>query len=283
MIRTEIIDLYQHYGIPREGAAGGRLLCWIWNTSSDISPRWRRRPGVLILPGGGYHFVSPREAEPVAMRFLAQGYAAFVLDYSVAPSTFPTALREAAMAMKYIREHADVLEMNPSMVASIGFSAGGHLCGTLGTLYDCPEVQDIGPAEMLRPDALGLCYPVAVSWGNTHEGSFQALTRNDPPLRARLSLDKLVRPDMPPVYLWHTRDDGTVPVRNSLILAQALEEQGVDFAMHIHHQGPHGLSTGDPQCFPVQSVPYKSGDILTWPEQMMAFFAELGFAISDGE
>ncbi len=283
MIKTEIVDLYQSYGLPRQGAEGGRLLCWIWRTPEAISPLWRKRPAALVIPGGGYQHVSPREAEPVAMRFLAKGYTAFVLEYSVLPSRFPVALREAAMAMRYIREHAREMEVDPHMVAAIGFSAGGHLCGTLGTMFDCPEAADIAPGEMLRPDALGLCYPVAVSWGKTHVGSFENLTGKDPVLWERLSLDKLVRPDMPPAYLWHTWDDETVPVRNSLILAQALDEAGVSFAMHIYRSGPHGMSVADEQSYPVQKVPEKSKDVVEWPEKMMQFFEEIGFAITDGE
>lgn len=282
MIKTETVDLYQYFHIDRDGAADGRLSCWVWQTPEQISPIWRKRPAVLIIPGGGYHKVSPREAEPAAMRFLAKGYTAFVMEYSVAPSMFPASLREAAMAMRYIRENAKELEVNENMVAAIGFSAGGHLCGTLGTMYDCPEVADIAPSEMIRPDALGLCYPVAISWGNTHEGSFENLTHNDPELRARLSLDRLVRSDMPPVYLWHTRTDEAVPVRNSLILAQALDEAGVNFAMHIYRKGPHGMSVANDQAYPVYSVPEMSSDVTKWPENMMQFFQELGFKVTDG-
>lgn len=282
MIKTEIVDLYAHYGYDRNDAADGRLCCWIWQTPEQICTQRRKRPAVLIIPGGGYQKVSPREAEPVAMRFLAQGYTAFVLEYSVAPSRFPTALREAAMAMRYIREHAEQMEVNPNMVAALGFSAGGHLCGTLGTMFDCSEVSDIAAASILRPDVLGLCYPVAISWGNTHEGSFLHLTHNDPALRARMSLDHLVRSDMPPVFLWHTRTDASVPVRNSLILAQALDEAGVSFAMHIYPQGPHGLSLANDQVYPAVSVPERSSNITGWPEEMMQYFRENGFAITDG-
>lgn len=283
MLSCEVIDLYSHFRMDRKDAAGGRLFCWVWHTSDQISPLGRTRPAVLILPGGGYYKVSAREAEPVAMRFLSKGYAAFALDYSIAPSKFPTALREAALAMRYIRENAPALEVDEHMVSAIGFSAGGHLCGTLGTMYDCPEVSDIAPAQIIRPDALGLCYPVAVSWGNTHEESFLNLTGSDAQLRARLSLDRLVRPEMPPVFLWHTRTDASVPVRNSLILAQALEEAGVDFALHIFRHGPHGISVADAQCYPVNRVPDKSADVTDWPEKMMQFFREIGFTMTDRE
>lgn len=283
MIDTEIVDLYQSYGVERQGGGDGFLQAWIWNTPAEISPIGRKRPAVLIIPGGGYQLVSPREAEPVAFRFMARGYAAFVLNYSVRPRRFPTALREAAMAMKYIREHGEAWEVDPHMVAAIGFSAGAHLCGTLGTLFDSPEVGDIASPEWIRPDALGLCYPVAVSWGRTHEGSFENLTGNDPALRKRMSLENLVRGDMPPTYIWHTRTDASVPVRNSLVLAQALDEKGVDFAMHIFRNGPHGMSLADEQCYGAKNVPERSRDVLDWPENMMDFFREVGFHITDRE
>lgn len=279
-MRIQTVDLYQHYEAPQPENAACTLLCYGIRTSEKISFS-RKKPAVLILPGGGYGHTSPREAEPVALRFAARGYAPFVLHYSCAPCAFPVALREAALAMRYIRENAAGFEVNPAMVAAVGFSAGGHLCGTLGTLYDSPEVAALGPAELLRPDALGLCYPVAVAWGRTHEGSFENVSGGDPQLRQRLSLERLVRPDMPPVFLWHTRDDASVPCRNSLILAQALEEAEVEFSMHIYRHGPHGLSTADEMVYSVSSVPECSWDVPGWVEAQLRFLSEIGFKITD--
>lgn len=281
-MEMRFVDLYQNYQQAKPEGAVGVLTCYLQPTSPKVSPR-RLRPGVLILPGGGYSHVSPREGEPVALRFAARGWCAFVLEYSVAPLMFPTQLREAAMAMRYIRENAREFGIAPDCVAATGFSAGGHLCGTLGMLYDCPELADIGPGALLRPSALGLCYPVAVSWGKTHEGSFQCLCGEDEALRRRLSLDALVRPDMPPVFLWHTRSDETVPVRNSLILAQRLEEAGIDLAMHIYRYGKHGLSTADEQVYSLGQVPAASWDVTGWLEAEIRFFEEIGVKIQDFE
>lgn len=274
------VDLYQEYGASRPAGAKGILTCWAAQTPAGLSDH-RRRPAVLILPGGGYGHLSDRESEPVALRFAARGWVAFVLAYSVSPAGHPVQLREAAMAMGYIREHGPELEADPSMVAAVGFSAGGHLCGMLGTLFDSPEVSDLAPGEVLRPDALGLCYPVAVSWGRTHAGSFENLTGGDAALAARLSLDKLVRGNMPPTYLWTTRDDASVPCRNTLALAQALEEAGVDFALRVYRHGKHGLATADALAFPTSDMPPFSPEIAHWPEEMMAFFADSGLRIQD--
>lgn len=260
----------------------GKLTCWCASTPDAVSKK-RKRPAVLILPGGGYSHTSARESEPVALQFIAKGYVAFVLDYSVAPFGFPISLREAAMAMRYIRENAVDYEINPNMVAAIGFSAGGHLCGTLGTMYDCAEVADLGDPEWLRPNALGLCYPVAVSWGRTHEESFQNLTKGNALLKERLSLDKLVRKDMPPVFLWHTRDDAVVPCRNSLVLATSLEEAGVPFVLHIYGHGPHGLATANELAYASWEMPQISWDVSCWLEAVFRFLEEIGFRIIDKE
>jgi len=270
------IDLYNHFGIEKPEGREGILTAYVTTTPPPVAAA-RLRPAILVIPGGGYSMVSTRESEPVALRFMAGGYAAFVLKYTCAPVTFPVALREACMAMRYIRENAAEFAIDPEMIAAIGFSAGGHLCGTLGTMYDCPEVTDLGSASLLRPNAICLAYPVAVEWGNTHQNTFINISGGDDALRKRLSIDKLVRPDMPPVFLWHTRDDAGVPVRNSLVLAEALDEKGINFAMKIYAHGPHGLSVANAQVYLANEIPYFSKGLETWPEDTMNFFAECGF------
>ncbi len=274
------VDLYAHFDLPRPEHGVGYLDCYLPKDLGFASLR-RQRPAILVIPGGGYAHVSPREAEPIALRFLTFGYAAFVLDYAVAPARFPLSLREAAMAMAYIRQKAT--EFGIDQVAATGFSAGGHLCGMLGTLFDAPELADIAPAEAVRPDGLCLCYPVIVSWGNTHSGSFRNLCGEDEALRQRVSLENCVRSDMPPTFVWHTRDDGTVPCRNSLILAQAMEKAGIPFELHMYRSGQHGLSTADDQVYPAHLVPAVSYGVPGWLEAAAEFFREMGFCVRDLE
>ncbi len=281
-METQIVDLYQYCGLLAPAGASATLQVLSPAVVTVVAEK-RSRPAILVIPGGGYNHVSEREAEPIALRFCAQGYVAFVLRYSCKPHGFPVALREAAMAMRFIRENAQMFGVDPQMVAAMGFSAGGHLCGCLGTMYDAPEVTDIGEPSLLRPDALGLCYPVAVSWGRTHDNSFHILAGEDSALRKRLSLESQVRPDMPPVFLWHTRPDRDVPVRNSLVLAVALEEAGVPFAMYIYPKGPHGLSTADALVYRADRLPDISPEVPGWLELLLGFFRELGFGIKDME
>lgn len=275
------INLYEYFNLPKPENSEGNITGWIYRTSSLVSP-CRRRPAILVIPGGGYDFNSDREAEPVAFEFLNRGYVPFVLRYSCAPNVFPVQLRESAMAMRYIRENANHFEIDPAMVAAIGFSAGGHLCGTLGTMYDCKEVSDIATADIIRPNALALCYPVTLGWGPTHEGTMRNVSGGSSLLRQRLSLDNQVRSDMPPVFLWHTRDDNVVPCRNSLILAEKLDEAGVDFSLYLYRHGEHGLSLADNRVYGA-NVPTFSQDATRWITACSAFFQEVGFCFLDEE
>lgn len=276
----KVVDLYQEFGLEKPEGRVGRLTCFVQTVNKTLYPT-RTMPAVLVLPGGGYAATSWREGEPIAMEFYARGYSAFVLEYSCAPAKFPVALREAVMAMLYIRRNAGAWDIDPAKVGAIGFSAGGHLCGTLGTMYDCPEVADLATGNQARPDVVALCYPVAVSWGNTHDASFVNLVGDDQALRDRLSLDKLVRADMPPVFLWHTRTDATVPVRNSLVLAVALDEVEIPLSMHIYGKGRHGLSLPDMRTHPSDNIPEVSEDLGDWVAACIGYFAERGLVIAD--
>ena len=280
-MRIDCFELYQETGLERPQGAAAELTCYLPQEAELWGVKKRLRPAVLLLPGGGYEYCSAREAEPVALQFTARGWAAYVLVYSCAPHIFPTALREAAAAMRFIRDNAEKNGIDPHMVAAIGFSAGGHLCGTLGTLFDAPEVADIAKPALIRPDALGLCYPVALSRGRTHAGSMENVSGGDKELADRLSIEKLVRPDMCPVFLWHTRDDGSVPCRGSLLVAAALEEAGVPFALHIYAHGQHGLSVADELVFPSYALPEISADVPEGYGARLRFFAGKGLRIHD--
>ena len=144
----------------------------------------------------------------------------------------------------------------------------------MGTLYDAPEVADVAPAAMIRPDALVLCYPVSAAHGRTHEDSFTNLCGQDQALKDRLSLDRLVRRDMMPVFLWHTRTDDSVPVDGTMRLALALAEQDVPFALHVFAAGRHGLATADDLVYRRDNLPPVSDGVRDWPELAVRFLWE---------
>ncbi len=223
-----------------------------------------RRPALLVLPGGGYEFTYEGEAEPIALRFASEGIAAFVLDYTCsAPAyggkaAYPSALQEGFAALRWIREHAAECGIDPENVTACGYSAGGHLCACLGTLWNKPEGL-LAPEEMRqsRPDKLLLCYPVIRFLPPCHEGSvrgfFGELPSED--RRKAFSPQERVDAETPPAFLWATAEDDAVPVVGALQFAQALSQYGTPFELHVWPHGGHGLCLGDQVT---QPIPYGS-------------------------
>lgn len=238
----ETIDLYDYFNIPRGEGAEGYLTTYVpFSIEDEIKPKLR--PGMLVMPGGGYWMRSAREGEPVALQWLARGYCAFVLDYTV-QTRYPTPLLEAAMAMVYLRENAEKYHLDKHHIAAIGFSAGGHLAGMLGILHSEREIAERlkDRVKDVRPDAVVLAYPVVTMGEKTHTGTRDIITGGNEELLQRLSLEKRVTPSASPIFLWHTVEDDCVPVENSMMLAAAYRKAGVPFALHIFEHGHHGMS-----------------------------------------
>lgn len=207
------------------------------------------RPAVIVCPGGGYSFRSAREGDPVLLQFAAAGYMTFILNYGVEKEAANYApLQQAALAVKYVREHAAEYDVLPDRIFVCGFSAGGHLAASIGTLWNSPavaEVLDGAPAERARPTGTVLCYPVITGGQYSHDGTLHRWCgRNDPTEADRdaFSLEKHVSADTAPAFIWHTFADNAVPVQNSLLYAEALTAAGVPFELHIYPTGKHGLS-----------------------------------------
>lgn len=213
------------------------------------------RPLVLICPGGAYAYTSPREGEALAFQFLSMGYHAAVLNYSCAPAVYPTALTELAYSIRLIREHALEWHVNPRQIIVLGCSAGGHLAASMGVFWEedfLAKALGVTDRELLRPDGLILCYPVITTGEFAHKGSIQnllgiskeELEKGENPLIARMALENQVSSKTPPVFLWATFTDGSVPVENSLLFVSALRRAGVRTEFHMYPCGGHGLSLG---------------------------------------
>lgn len=224
---------------------GGALLTCYLKDNTDGKPKARRK-AVLICPGGGYDFCSTREGEPAAFQFLSMDCQAFVLHYSTAPSVFPEALCELAASVAFIRENAAAWHVEPEGIILCGFSAGGHLAASLGVFWDKEFLYkklDLNK-EKIRPSGLILSYPVISSGEYGHRASFDNLTGNGASEFDRdfLSLEKQVGSQVPPVFMWHTDTDGSVPAENSLLFAWALKKAGVGLELHLFPEGRHGLA-----------------------------------------
>ncbi|MBQ8434647.1 MAG: alpha/beta hydrolase [Oscillospiraceae bacterium] len=233
---------YEKFGLNPEKHSPV-LIPFTLNYSPELGKR--KRPCVIICPGGGYEFLSDRENQAVAMRFASYGINAFVLKYSV-KSPFPAALLELACAVKYVRENAEKYDIDPDATIVCGFSAGGHLCASLGTLYNSYLDSFFTPSE-IKPDAMLLSYPVITSGKYCHSGSIESILGKNPTeeLLKTVSLEKQVNAGTPKTFIWHNADDKTVPVENTIDFIKALSENNIVFESHIFPYGGHGLALAD--------------------------------------
>lgn len=217
--------------------SGGAHVELSLREASDKMPDARLRPLVLIVPGGGYNHVSPREADPVALQFAAAGYHTAVLYYSVGEGARGyQPMRQLNEALRLLRGHAEEWNILPQKIAVCGFSAGGHLA-LAGAVLALPGEEDVQ-----RPNALILGYPVVTAGQYAHRSSFEMLAGESVEAQQAFTLEDKITPQTPPVFVWHTMEDEAVPVENTLLLLCALRRAGVPCEAHLFEKGCHGTS-----------------------------------------
>lgn len=237
-INTEYLKTPLEYG-------GAKLKKYILEPDPLRDTVCPKRPAVIVCPGGGYKKLSSREAEPMALKFCAAGFHAFVLEYSIAPVGWPVPTCELSAAVNYVRSVGDEYFIDKDRIFVCGFSAGGHLAAGLGVFYDYEIIKSGSYSDGIsnRPNGLILGYPVITSKpGRRHDGTFDNFCRGKFSAADYFSLEERVSPDTPPCFIWHTAEDISVPVYNSLAFAAALRDNNVMFELHVYPRGAHGCA-----------------------------------------
>ncbi len=246
-MRTETYKIWEPGEYSYEHAFG-----FVPNITSYIHEDDVKRPCILVVPGGAYCVVAPSEGELVALKFYEKGYQTFVLTYTVnylqAVPLKLQPLKDISRAVRYIRRNADAFGVITDELTVCGFSAGGHLCGSLcahyGDIKD--EAAEYGGISN-RPDSAILSYPVITFGEQTHRVTRIALLGEDASAEELeyMSLEKQVTEKTPPCFIWATATDEAVPVENSEMYVRACREKGVPCAFHMFTRGKHGLSLAD--------------------------------------
>lgn len=227
---------------------------------SDIS----KKETILICPGGGYSFLSPREGKPIAEAFNRHGYSAAVLNYCLEREIHGTSLvEELAWAARFLRTDSEWKDKCQKLWV-IGFSAGGHLAASLGALWNDENLFTREEQSLNRPDGLILGYPVISMGAYSHERSRKRLTGDKPELMNLFSLENRDLSHVPPVFLWNTLEDEKVPAMNSLLFAQKLTLDGASVEYHLFHQGRHGMSLATPEVESEEEDLHPDAHIAHW-------------------
>lgn len=256
-MHIEVIHLF-------EGVSNATLTAYIQDASMD--QRFPIiRPAIMICPGGAYIGITEKEADPVAMRFLAAGFHVFILRYSIGTlfGKFPAPFIDAAKSILLVRENAKRWCVDPDKIVLCGFSTGGHVAAVLGTGWQDAYLSDaLGcENELLKPSALILCYPLldlyqfnkknlekssemqpllemmfAATFGSTHPSKEMIEEWN---------CNYLVTKQLPPTFLWTTAEDALVDIEENLDFIKALALSNIPYEFHVFEKGAHGLSLGD--------------------------------------
>ncbi|MEL6955380.1 MAG: alpha/beta hydrolase [Pseudomonadota bacterium] len=263
--------------LDRENDFGLRDRAAINITNPTLSVFYPQEPSgeaMLLIPGGGYaRVVIDKEGHEGARYFNRKGIMVYVLKYRLPGQGWAagpdTPLQDAQRAMRLIRARAKADGINAGRVMAIGFSAGGHLCGSLCQRFDTRSYAPVDDADeySARPDQGVLVYPVALMGGDfEHRGSRVNLI-GEAPSRAALRTYDLTaspNPEGPPLFLLHTLDDASVPVENALQLAMAARRASVSAVIHTFEDGGHGFGFRGIDEAPVS----------VWPQLVLDWFRQ---------
>ncbi len=220
-----------HLNVP--GSGNATVEGYILDCEITLG-QFENRPAVVICPGGGYMFCSPREAEPIALAYTARGFHAFILRYSVgweAGGFRP--LHEVSWVIGYLREHADQWHIDPDKIISCGFSAGGHLALSAGLLADNkPNAMVLGYPAASAPNLPGMNFMLQLLEGR------KDVTDED---ARKYDLVSHITKDAPPVFIAATAQDLLTP-HGALAIAKKYSDLGMKYELHIFQYGPHGYA-----------------------------------------
>lgn len=242
------------------------------------------RGAIIVLPGGAFAFLSPFEAEPVALTFMQKGFHTFVLEYTVGDNCkYPDVLVECSRAIQIVRDNAEQWNVDPNKVTLMGFSAGACLAGMSATQWNAPEISaalGVEP-EYIRPDSAVIAYGC---WDNSgtiwNDPEFANPGASDFPKSCPPQLDLInyVGKHVCPLFIWHNQQDRYIPVRNCLMIAEEMCRLKIPVELHLYAGGEHGLSVANPlsvQDQRQQAVVDANPSVSMWVEMAVNWITRL--------
>ena len=227
---------------------------------------------MIVFPGGGYTHRAYHEGIPVAEKLNEMGFHAFVVNYRLKPYPMQTVFGDAKRAIRFVRYHAKEYGVPEDRIGVMGFSAGGHLTGLCGTLFDSgdPDAEDPVDRVSCRPDVIAPCYAALDHYKRRNPSMMQYVTGKENPKPQDLyaiSPTYHVSPETPPCFLFHTGADETVPAELAIEFGQRCIENGVPTSIHVYPFGRHGIGLGNPDAKGAES----------WADLLGKFLHHLNF------
>ena len=206
------------------------------------------RPLIIIMPGGAYATHSERESEIIALQYMAAGYQACVLRYTLRDKAgWPYPLNDYDETVEYISKHAEEWNIDMDHIAAAGFSAGGHLAACAATIAKHKPRAAVCVYPAILPEIVDVCQS-GMPYPYEHVDEHTS-----------------------PCFIVCARNDSLVNVNNSLVFAQSLEKAGIDFELYVYNTGEHGFSIGTPLVMGASASPR----IANWVNDSIGWLGEI--------
>ncbi len=243
----------------------------LWQFYPDEEKRENSLPAVLFFFGGGWAKGSPTQFVPQARHLAEKGIVAFVADYRVSSRHGTKAkdcVADARDAMRYLRDHAAELGIDPNRIAAGGGSAGGHIAACLGTIEDDAKS---------KPNAMLLFNPACVIAPLDGKNYWAENRREEMAERMGVEPEALspahhVSADAPPCIIFHGEADDMVPFATAEVFAGKLKEAGVVCELKGYPDEGHGFF--NPHREPAEKHQKNFEQTM---EQLDDFLVELGW------
>ena len=207
-----------------------------------------KRPGILMVHGGGWEYRSRADMTDTANELARQGFVVMNIDHRFAPEyQFPAQLHDLQVAMRWFGDHAGEYGVDRERIGAWGFSSGAHLVSMLGLVsgQDSSLNEPWGGAE-LAPRAVvagGLPSDFDKFEGGRRLRQLVGVSYEEGPEAHReASPINHVHPGAPPFFLFHGSWDALVPIDHAEDFALALRKDGVPVELHRQWLRGHVLS-----------------------------------------
>ena len=205
-------------------------------------------PTVIIVHGGGWEAGTKGTYVPPLFEPLKQaGFAWFTINYRLAPANrFPACIEDAEAAIRWVKAHAKEYKVDPSRIALIGESAGGHIVSLVG-VRGKGDTSVAAVVPFYAPHDLELQVKERNAPGASMAALFGITELNDATWKVLrdASSTSYLRKDLPPYLLIHGDKDAQVPYAQSVEFEKKMKALGARCDFITIKDGGHGMGGWD--------------------------------------
>ena len=201
-----------------------------------------KTPVIIFFFGGGWVFGNPKLFYEHARYFAEKGIVAIAAEYrikSIHHTTPFESVKDGKSAVRWVRQHASELGIDPNKIVASGGSAGGHVAACSSIIEGYNETNENG-AISSKPNALILYYPVL----DTTEKGYGA-KNFDKEHQTDISPNHHIEKGIPPTIVFHGTADKTVPIENSERFCKLMNDAGNHCELQTYEGKGHGFFRGN--------------------------------------